>query len=80
MSEEETIKNLALKIASDYNKTVKQRTDNLLELNAIMYTNVGIDSTKIERTKVKSDSRFIYNEIKKMDSNLGKEFISNMDK
>ena len=80
MSDEQTVRNLALKIVNDFNRSTKQKTDNLLELNAIMYTNLGIDSKQVEKNKVKSDSKFIYNEIKKIDPKLGKGFITSMDK
>lgn len=74
-----TIKLLAQKIAEDYQRTVKERTDDLLQLDAIQYTNLGIDSRKSEKTKVKADSKFIYKQIKVLDENLGKDLINNMD-
>ena len=42
-----------LKIAADYQKTVLQRIDELLEIDAIMYQNLGTDSTKAEKIEVK---------------------------
>jgi len=79
MSEEMTIRNLALKIAEDYQLTVKQRTDHLLQLDAIQYTNLGIDSLKGEKDKVKSDSKYIYKQIKNIDPPLGESLIVAMD-
>jgi|TARA_R110000744_G_scaffold244247_1_gene361139 hypothetical protein len=79
MSEENTIRNLAEKIAKDFDLTIKERTDRLLQLDAIQYTNLGIDSLKAERTKVKTDSKFIYRMIQKVDEILGKSFIHTMD-
>ena len=42
-----------LKIAEDYQKTVQQRLDELLEADTYMYTNLGSDSTKAEKEQVK---------------------------
>lgn len=79
MSEEMTIRNLALKIAADYQRTVNERTNDLLQLDAIQYTNLGIDSLKSEKKKVKSDSKFIYKQIKNIDTTLGEALINAMD-
>lgn len=79
MSDEMTIRLLAEKIAKDYQRTVKDRTDDLLQLDAIQYTNLGIDSRKSEKTKVKSDSKYIYKQIKTIDENLGTNLIHSMD-
>jgi hypothetical protein len=79
MSEEMTIKLLAEKIAKDYQRTVKERTDDLLQLDAIQYTNLGIDSKMYEKNKVKSDSKHIYKQIKTIDTNLGEQLITAMD-
>mgnify|MGYP001488631274 FL=1 len=79
MSEENTIRNLADKIISDYNLTVKEKTDNLLKLNAIQNSNLGIDSLKAEKVKVKSDSKYIFKQIQTIDSKLGSGFIKSMD-
>jgi hypothetical protein len=79
MSEEMTIKLLAEKIAKDYQRTVKERTDDLLQLDAIQYTNLGVDSKMYEKNKVKSDSKYIYKQIKTIDTNLGEQLITAMD-
>jgi len=79
MSEEETIKKLSEKIAKDFYKSIKQRTDELLQLDAIQYTNLGLDSTKAERLKVKSDSKHIYRQIRGIDESLGKDLLYYMD-
>jgi len=42
-----------LKIAADYQKTVLQRIDEILEIDAIMYQNLGTDSTKANKEEVK---------------------------
>ncbi len=74
-----TIRNLALKIAEDFQRTVKERTDDLLQLDAIQYTNLGTDSLKSEKKKIKSDSKFIYKQIKTIDNTLGDSLITAMD-
>ena len=79
MSEENSIRNLADKIISDYNLTVKEKTDNLLKLNAIQNSNLGIDSLKVEKIKVKSDSKYIFKQIQTIDNKLGTGFIKSMD-
>jgi ribonuclease HI len=79
MSEENTIRNLADKIISDYNLTVKEKTDNLLKLNTIQHSNLGIDSLKAEKAKVKSDSKYIFKQIQTIDNKLGTGFIKSMD-
>tara|TARA_B100001559_G_scaffold302606_1_gene290503 strand:- start:356 stop:598 length:243 start_codon:yes stop_codon:yes gene_type:complete len=79
MSEENTIRNLADKIISDYNLTVKEKTDNLLKLNAIQNSNLGIDSLKVEKVKVKADSKYIFKQIQTIDNKLGSGFIKSMD-
>ena len=79
MSEDLTIRNLAEKIAIDFQKSIRERTDQLLELDAIQYQNLGIDSKVIEKKKVKSDSKFIYKQIKGIDEKLGTDLISHMD-
>ena len=79
MSEEMTIRLLAEKIAKDFYRTVKERTDDLLQLDAIQYTNLGTDSHKYEKKQVKADSRFIYKQIKTIDTPLGEQLITAMD-
>tara|TARA_B100000902_G_C27307271_1_gene916260 strand:- start:2430 stop:2669 length:240 start_codon:yes stop_codon:yes gene_type:complete len=79
MSEEMTIKLLAEKIAKDFYKTVKEKTDDLLQLDAIQYTNLGIDSKKYEKAQVKSDSKFIYKQLKTIDKDLGEQLLTAMD-
>jgi len=79
MEEDLTIRQLAEKIARDFNLTIKERTEQLLQLDAIQYTNLGIDSTKAEKKKVKSDSKYLYKQIKGIDESLGKDLLYYMD-
>ena len=79
MSEDLTIRNLAEKSAKDFQLSVKDRTDSILELDAISYTNLGIDSTKAETNKVKSDSKYLYKLIKGFNENDGKLLLNHLD-
>jgi hypothetical protein len=74
------IRRLADKIISDFNLTVKDRTDELLKLDAIQYTNLGLDSSKTEKNEVKANSKYIYKQIKEIDPESGKILITSMDK
>tara|TARA_R110000822_G_scaffold27302_8_gene81645 strand:+ start:7649 stop:7882 length:234 start_codon:yes stop_codon:yes gene_type:complete len=58
----------------------KCKVDYLLRVDAVMYTNLGLDSTQAERDRVKRKSRKIYNNIKKIDMEIGERFLSSMDK
>jgi hypothetical protein len=68
-----------LKIAEDFNKSVKERIDALLEQDAIMYTNLGLDSTKADKEQVKKNSRAIYKAIKDLDEATGKLLLQHQD-
>ena len=43
--------------------SLKKKVDELLEIDAIQYTNLGIDSSKTEKKQVKAISRKIYKAI-----------------
>ena len=79
MSEEMTIRKLAEKIAKDFKLSVRERTDQLLELDAIQYTNLGTDSKKYEKDKVKSDSKFIYKQLKGFNEVDGSLLLNHLD-
>jgi DNA-binding LytR/AlgR family response regulator len=68
-----------LRIAEDYQKTVVERINQLLELDAIMYTNLGSDSTKADKLEVKKNSRIIYRAIKDLDFDTGKLLLQHQD-
>jgi hypothetical protein len=55
----------------------KDKIDRLLELDAIMYTNLGSDSTKTDRNETKKKSRVIYRAIKNLDRDLGDMLLIN---
>ena len=77
--EDLTIRKLAEKIAKDFQLSVKDRTDAILEMDAISYTNLGIDSTKTEKNKVKSDSKYLYKLIKGFNETDGKLLLNHPD-
>jgi len=74
------IRRLADKIINDFNLTVKDRSDELLKLDAIQYTNLGLDSSKTEKKEVKANSKYIYKKIEQIDPESGKHLITSMDK
>ena len=78
--EDTTIRKLAETIIKDFKLTVRNRVDNVLELDAISYQNLGIDSTKAEKKKVKSDSMYLYKLIASIDKETGKQLIYTLDK
>ena len=78
-TEDLTIRKLAEKIATDFALTIKERTDMILELDAIQYTNLGIDSLKAEKNKVKSDSKHLYKQIKGFNEHDGKLLLNHLD-
>ena len=59
------------KIANYKSYSNRKKIDALLELNASIYTNLGIDSTKKERNYAEVSSRHIYKHIKKIDESFG---------
>ena len=80
MSEEMTIRILAEKIAKDFQLSISERVSELLRLDATQYTNLGIDSKKYEKDKVKSDSKFIYKQVKGISEYDGNLLLNHLDK
>jgi hypothetical protein len=79
MSEEMTIRKLAEKIITDFELTIKERVDSVLELSAIAETNTGIDSTRAEKNKVKQDNKYLYKLINSIDEVTGKQLLKTID-
>ena len=65
-------------IAEALHLTDKQKLDELLRMDAIMYVNLGMESTQEERAEVKSRSRLIYRTIKAIDMEMGDLFLRAM--
>jgi|TARA_R110000803_G_scaffold189589_3_gene252104 hypothetical protein len=57
----------------------RRKIDELFRIDCEMYTNLGTDSTKTERDKVKAKSKAIYKSISKIDSKVGKHLLFSMD-
>jgi len=64
--DKEITKILGYKTYSD-----KRKIDALLEMDATLYTNLGIESTKKEKEEVKRASKKIYKAIREVDPMLG---------
>lgn len=58
----------------------RRKIDALLEMDCIMYTNLGLDSTKEEIRSVKVASRKIYRGVSKIDKTLGDTMVRAMDR
>lgn len=56
----------------------KEAIDQLLRIDAQMYANTGIDTTKAEMESIKRASAFIYRLIKGIDPEKGQRFIQAM--
>ena len=67
------------RIAEDFNKTIIERINELLEIDAKLYTNLGSDSTKADKLDVKKKSRMIYRAIKDLDLETGKLLLQHQD-
>lgn len=57
----------------------RRKIDELLRMDCEMYTNLGIDSTKKEKSEVTKNSRRIYKAIKTIDKKMGQTFLLAMD-
>jgi len=57
----------------------KRKIDTLLEIDCSLYAHLGTDSTKAEKEEVKRKSIEIYRTIKKIDKELGDEFLLTMN-
>ncbi len=75
---EYTIKDIE-KITDFKSWSDKKKIDELLRLDCSQYTNLGIESSKQDRQKVKKNSVKIYKLIKKIDKELGEKFLRVMD-
>jgi hypothetical protein len=80
MNEDLTIRKLAEKIAKDFQLSVRERTDAILELDSISMTNLGIDSKSNEKKKVKSDSKYLYKLISGFNEKDGNLLLKALDK
>ena len=58
----------------------RRKIDALLEMDCIMYTNLGLDSTKEEIRNVKVASKKIYKGVGRIDKTLGDTMVRAMDR
>ena len=58
----------------------RKKIDTLLEMDCVMYTNLGIESTLEEKRNVKMISKRIYRGISKIDKTLGDTIMRAMDR
>lgn len=59
--------------------TNKDKINTLLEIDCSLYAHLGTDSTKSEKEEVKRKSIEIYRTIKKIDKELGDQFLLTMN-
>jgi len=67
-------------VVDDTTMKDKQKIDELLRVDAIIYCNLGTDSTRKERDEATRNSKKIYTCIKKIDKEMGETFIRLIDK
>jgi len=76
---ETTLEELVNSIIKNEKLTLKEKKDKLFEMDSIMYTNLGTDSTKTEREETKKRSRIIYRGIREIDFYLGSALLRTQD-
>ena len=67
------------RIAEAYQKTVQERIDLLLEMDANQYTNLGSDSSKAEKTEVPPTSTVLSRTLQELDEYTGKLLLEHLD-
>jgi len=67
-------------VLDDTTITDKEKIDNLLWIDANIYSNMGLDSTQKERDEAKKNSKKVYTCIKNIDNEIGEKFIRLIDK
>lgn len=73
------IKQLAEKIAKDFNLSIKQRTDALLKMDCEQYMMLGTDTNKTQKQEVKKNSKYIYKQIKGFNESDGELLLRALD-
>jgi len=76
---EPLLQELVNEIIKNETLTTKQKKDKLFEIDSIMYTKLGTDSTKTEREDTKRKSRVIYRGIREIDFYLGCALLRTQD-
>jgi hypothetical protein len=75
----EAIQRFIDSVLSNEKLSDKQKKDRLYEMDCILYTNLGLDSTQKEFNQVKSNSRLIYKGIREIDKEEGTLLLNSMD-
>ena len=60
-------------------KSEKEKMDALLELDTMLYTELGIDSSIKDKKETKKKSRIIYRAIKSFNKDIGDQLLQHMD-
>tara|TARA_B100000780_G_scaffold188633_2_gene132633 strand:+ start:9135 stop:9374 length:240 start_codon:yes stop_codon:yes gene_type:complete len=60
--------------------SVSKKIDELFRIDAHMYTELGLDSSKKDKKDTRSKSKSIYRAIQKIDPKLGKDLIYYIDR
>ena len=76
---EATLQELVNEIIKNERLTLKEKKDRLFEMDCIMYTKLGTDSTKTEKEETKKRSRVIYRGIREIDFYLGCALLRTQD-
>ena len=66
-------------IVDNSDKSNKQKMDELLRMDCIMYTNLGLDTTIKEIEETKKNSRIIYRGVQKIDYDSGSQMLRTQD-
>ena len=74
-----TLQQLVDEIVNNNKLTEKEKKDRLFEMDCVMYTNLGSDSTKKDREETKKKSRVIYKGIREIDFYLGCALLRTQD-
>jgi hypothetical protein len=67
--------NIIDEIINDTKMTDLEKTDQLLELDCMMYANLGTDSSSEDRDFVKKTSAYIYRSVKRINNSLGDQLM-----
>jgi hypothetical protein len=67
------------KVVGYVTKSETEKLDALLELDSMLYTELGISSPIKDKRETKKKSRIIYRAIKSFNKELGESFLQHMD-
>lgn len=73
------LRRVAEEIAIDYNRSVRDRVDELLEIDCKQYCWMGIDSTPLEKEYARENSKYIYETINSIDKHTGELLLTAID-